>query len=609
MFGFHSYSESPFSTLTAAEGGGGAIQSGEALLQSSGEFLSSGSLYISSQYLLENSGSLDSNGSLYITSQVLLESSGTTVHDGSLYVSASNTLEGSGNLGVNGSLVASGASLVLDAGTTTANGTLIHGSDTVAENSGAIDASPSLILGVESTLTGSGTIGAGSAGGSTLAGASFLVDAGTLTSNGSLIATTSSSLEGSGTLSSNATAALDGAILKLNSGTVGANGTLINSGSTSLVNSGEVLPGGSLLAVHSTSLEGSGTLDSDIMVLRGIQAVVGTTYDEFLKTTQRLNYKPALPRLLHPDVALDFAINEGGGDVFSTSSRAQKGTIGNLSWGRVDGRQSLTSPGGSNDYRITASSNGLQFDNTTLYVSFKPTSSYPFPMFLFNMRGTSQNNNEIDIYCVTSTQTLYIDVYNGTTLQRTTVSGVSVNNWHNLAVTIGSDLKAYLNGTLAGTYSSITIPSTIDDSIYIGGTAGNDQAFRGSIDHFRWYNKQLSAVDITNLSKNISQDYYFSNLVPNHYEMSKITTGTPVLSHTLTTTLSGQATITAFPWLGGVSFESSGILTANGVLLTELDVVPFTANINQIEDSTKNIYQIYTKTTNINRLHTKSFEK
>ena len=668
MFGFHTYSENPFSTLTA-DGGGGSIQSGVALLEASGELFSAGSLYITSQDLLENSGSLTPNGSLYVSAVNALEGSGSLTANGTLIHGAGSTIQGVGVIGPNGTLIASGASLILDAGEITAygtliqvsqsaiegsgelnandsltvnsaaslqssgtlnsnntigmdgaslvlhageitpNGTLIHGADSVTEGSGELISNNSLIATSQASIIGSGTIGAGSVGGSTLASSSLLAHGGTLTANGSVAVATSASLESSGTLTSNNTMSVDSAVLTLNSGTIGANGTLINSGKSSIVGSGELSPAASLLAIGSTSLENSGTLDSNIMALRGIQAVVGTTYDEFIYSSHRLNYKPALPRLLGSDIALDFPINEGGGSVFSASSRSQIGAVGNLSWGRVDGRMALTSPGGSNDYRITTSSNGLEFDNTTLVISFKPTTSYPFATFLFNMRGTSQNNNEIDIYCITSTETLYIDVYDGTTLQRTTITGVSINTWHNLAITIGTDLKAYLNGVLAGTYSSITMPSTIDDSIYIGGTAGNDQAFRGSIDHFRWYNRQLPLVEIASLSNNMSQDYHLARLVPNHYQMSQIITGTPILSSNLSALLVGQATITAFPWLGGVSFESSGILTANGVILNELDVVPFTTNINQVENYTNNIYQIYAQTTNINRLHTKSFEK
>jgi len=645
MFGFHSFSENPFSALT---GDIGATKTGSALLSASGELLSSGSQYISGLSLLSSSGELSSAATLYI--------------------SAANALENSGTLTANGSLVVPGVSLLLNVGTVTANGTLIHGAISAIEgsgtiganstsgangaivnlNSGTLTANGTLQVAGTSALEGSGTLG--SDGSNALTSATLKLNAGTLTSNGtlyitsdsvesasgtltsnpSLYNTSQSLLEASGTLGSNATMGVDGASLKLNSGTLGANGTLIhgadialsgsgiitpnntliNSGKTFVVNSGELLPGGSLLAVSDSAISGSGTITSNIMVLRGIKAVVGITYNEFAKKTQRLNYKPALPRLQNNDIALDFAINEGAGSVFSSTSRRQKGTIGNLSWGRVDGRMSLTSPGGANDYRITASSNGLNFDNTTLYISFKPTVSYGANVFLFNMRGTGSNNNEIDIYCITNQQKLFIDVYDGTTLQRTEISNVSINTWHNLAVTIGTDLKAYLNGDLQATYPSIVLPSVINDNIYIGGTSPNAQAFRGSIDHFRWYNRQLSAIEVANLSKNISQDYYFNNLVPNHYEMSRVTGGSPVLSHNITASLLGQGTIPyAFPWLGGAYFESSGTLSANGVILSELDVVPFTAYINQIEDSTSNIYQIYNKTMNVNRLYTKSLEK
>jgi len=641
MLGFHSFSENPFSALT---GDIGATKTGSALLSASGELLSSGSQYISGLSLLSSSGELSSAATLYI--------------------SAANALENSGTLTANGSLVVPGASLLLDAGTVTANGTLIHGAISAIEgsgtiganstlgangaivnlNSGTLTANGTLQVAGTSALEGSGTLG--SDGSNALTSATLKLNAGTLTSNGtlyitsdsvesasgtltsnpSLYNTSQSLLEASGTLGSNATMGVDGASLLLHAGTLTAYGTLLStsssllensgtlssngtirvdgttlSGKTSVVNSGELSPGGSLLAVSNSAISGSGTITSNIMVLRGIEAVVGITYDEFAKTTQRLNYKPALPRLQNNDIALDFAINEGAGSVFSSTSRRQKGTTGNLSWGRVDGRMSLTSPGGSySDYRISASSNGLDFNLASFVLSFKPTLINPAYQWIWHMRGTSNNNNEIDIYCRTSTQQLFIDVYDNTTLQRTTLSNVPVNTWNTLVITVGADLKAYLNGALAGTHSSIIMPSTIGNNIYIGGNSFNENSFGGSIDHFRWYNRQLSAIEVANLSKNISQDYYFNSLVPNHYEMSRVTGGTPVLTHNIAASLLGQGTIpNALPWLGGAYFESSGTLSANGVILSELDVVPFTAYINQI----------YNKTMNVNRLYTKSLEK
>jgi len=678
MFGFHSFSEAPFSAQA------GVSESGAALLQASGELFSSGSLYItsqstfdnsgiltsnnslyiSSQDLLEGSGELSSNGTLYITSQTLLQNSGELTSNGTMTVSAANLLEGSATLGPDGSLLASGSSLLLDAGTLTSNGTLIHGAQSALEasgtlgsdrssaltsatlklNAGTLTSNGTLIHGSQSALEASGTLG--SDGSSAVTSATLKLNAGTLTSNGtlyitsdsiesasgtlvsnpSLYNTSQSLLEASGTLGSNATMGVDGASLLLHAGTLTAYGTLLStsssllensgtlssngtirvdgttlSGKTSVVNSGELSPGGSLLAVSNSAISGSGTITSNIMVLRGIEAVVGITYDEFAKTTQRLNYKPALPRLQNNDIALDFAINEGAGSVFSSTSRRQKGTTGNLSWGRVDGRMSLTSPGGSySDYRISASSNGLDFNLASFVLSFKPTLINPAYQWIWHMRGTSNNNNEIDIYCRTSTQQLFIDVYDNTTLQRTTLSNVPVNTWNTLVITVGADLKAYLNGALAGTHSSIIMPSTIGNNIYIGGNSFNENSFGGSIDHFRWYNRQLSAIEVANLSKNISQDYYFNSLVPNHYEMSRVTGGTPVLTHNIAASLLGQGTIpNALPWLGGAYFESSGTLSANGVILSELDVVPFTAYINQI----------YNKTMNVNRLYTKSLEK
>ena len=202
-------------------------------------------------------------------------------------------------------------------------------------------------------------------------------------------------------------------------------------------------------------------------------------------------------------------------------------------------------------------------------------------------------------------------IYDGTTLQNITTPNnyITLNQWNTVAITWDTTLKVYVNDNAPLSLSSFVEPSVLGSTLYIGGRVEDNSVFQGSMDHFRWYNRELRPVEISSLSKNMSQDYQLARLVPNHYQMSQIITGTPVLTHNISSTLVGSGVLSAYPWIGGVSLESSGVITANGVILNELDVVPFTTNINQVEDYTNNIYQIYAQTTNINRLHTKSFEK
>ena len=632
----------------------------------SGTLTANGTLQVAGTSALEGSGTLSSNGTMAVDGASLLLDAGTLSANGTLIHAADSVLQASGTIGVAGSAAVAGATLELNSGTVTANGTLQFAGSTLLENSGEltssgavfragksaitgsgeISATPQLTILGSSALEGSGTLVSGPA--LTTVSSTLLLNAGTLTPNGTLIHGVESALEGSGTfdssaillkhgestLSASGTLAVDGslaisAIYDIeSSGTIGANASSIVSASTVISSSGELASYATLAGSFVCSQTGVSTITGQIGKTVPAEAVVGTTYAEFLKSTRRLSYKPALTRLSSKDesIALDFAFNEGAGNLRSTSSRNQIGNIGNLSWGRVDGRMSLTSPGGANNYRVTTSSNDLNFDNTTIYISFKPTVSYPANVFLFNMRGTFQNNNEIDIYCVTTQQKLFIDVYDGTALQRTEIPNVSINTWHNLAVTIGTDLKAYLNGDLQATYSSIILPSVIGSNIYIGGTAGNSQAFRGSIDHFRWYNRQLSAIEVANLSKNITQSYTFNSLVPNYYNMSNLT-GLARIVNNGSTSLSSNGIISAHgsflianlkSSFGGVGeIIANGIATefttsaarlsaaanllANGVILGELDVVPFTVFINRLEQYDGNVYQRFVQEFNVAR--------
>lgn len=633
----------------------------------SGTLTANGTLQVAGTSALEGSGTLSSNGTMAVDGASLLLDTGTLSANGTLIHAADSALQASGTIGVAGSAAVAGATLELNSGTVTANGTLQFAGSTLLENSGELTSSGVVFRAGKSAITGSGEISATPQltilGSSTLEGfgtlisgpalttvsSTLLLNAGTLTPNGTLIHSVESALEGSGTfdssaillkhgestLSASGTLAVDGslaisAIYDIeSSGTIEANASSIVSASTVISSNGELASYATLAGSFVCSQTGVCTITGQIGKTVPAEAVVGTTYAEFLKSTRRLSYKPALTRLSSKDesIALDFAFNEGAGNLRSTSSRNQIGNIGNLSWGRVDGRMSLTSPGGSyNDYRISASSNGLDFNLASFVLSFKPTLINPAYQWIWHMRGTSNNNNEIDIYCRTSTQQLFIDVYDNTTLQRTTLSNMPVNTWNTLVITVGADLKAYLNGALAGTHSSITMPSTIANNIYIGGNSFNENSFGGSIDHFRWYNRELNSSEVANLSKNITQSYTFNSLVPNYYNMSNLT-GLARIVNNGSTSLSSNGIISAHgsflianlkSSFGGVGeIIANGIATefttsaarlsaaanllANGVILGELDVVPFTVFINRLEQYDGNVYQRFVQEFNVAR--------
>jgi len=633
----------------------------------SGTLTANGTLQVAGTSALEGSGTLSSNGTMAVDGASLLLDTGTLSANGTLIHAADSTLQASGTIGVAGSAAVAGATLELNSGTVTANGTLQFAGSTLLENSGEltssgvvfragksaitssgeISATPQLTILGSSTLEGSGTLVSGPA--LTTVSSTLLLNAGTLTPNGTLIHGVESALEGSGTfdssaillkhgestLSASGTLAVDGslaisAIYDIeSSGTIGANASSIVSASTVILSNGELASYATLAGSFVCSQTGVCTITGQIGKTVPAEAVVGTTYAEFLKSTRRLSYKPALTRLSSKDqsIALDFAFNEGAGNLRSTSSRNQIGNIGNLSWGRVDGRQSLTSTGISyQNNRIAVSTDGIVLDKNTIFMSFKP-SVINTVKFLVNLRGTDNNNNEIDLYIANSGK-IIVSIYDGTTLQNITTTNnyVQLNEWNTLALTWDTTLTLYVNDKAPLSLTSFVEPSVLGQTLYIGGRVENNGAFAGSIDHFRWYNRELNSSEVANLSKNITQSYTFNSLVPNYYNMSNLT-GLARIVNNGSTSLSSNGIISAHgsflianlkSSFGGVGeIIANGIATefttsaarlsaaanllANGVILGELDVVPFTVFINRLEQYDGNVYQRFVQEFNVAR--------
>ena len=634
----------------------------------SGTLTANGTLQIAGTSALEGSGTLSSNGTMAVDGASLLLDAGTLSANGTLIHAADSALQASGTIGVAGSAAVAGATLELNSGTVTANGTLQFAGSTLLENSGELTSSGVVFRGGKSAITGSGEISATPQltilGSSTLEGSGTLIggpalttvsstlvlNAGTLTPNGTLIHGVESALEGSVTLDSSAillkhgestlsasgTLAVDGslaisAIYDIeSSGTIGANASSIVSASTVISSSGELASYATLAGSFVCSQTGVCTITGQIGKTVPAEAVVGTTYAEFLKSTRRLSYKPALTRLSSKDesIALDFAFNEGAGNLRSTSSRNQIGNIGNLSWGRVDGRQSLTSTGiNYQNNRITVSTDGMVLDKNTIFMSFKPSVGGGL-RWLFSIVGTSNNNNEIESYIYTDGR-LWFYIYDGATAQSIVApaSSIQYEQWNTLAITWShlGDITLTLNGTTY-TYSSVVLPSVFGNTLYIGGRNSDNNGMKGSIDHFRWYNRELNSSEVANLSKNITQSYTFNSLVPNYYNMSNLT-GLARIVNNGSTSLSSNGIISAHgsflianlkSSFGGVGeIIANGIATefttssarlsaaanllANGVILGELDVVPFTVFINRLEQYDGNVYQRFVQEFNVAR--------
>jgi hypothetical protein len=556
MFGFHSFSENPFSSLSAVSAD--EVKTGVATLSASGTLDLNGTIEHLGLATLAASGSLTSNGLIIAPGSSLLLDAGTVTANGTLLTPIAASLEASGELSSDASLIRSSEAAIIGSGTISSNGTALVPLNSSVESSGELTSDVHVVHGGISQLEASGTLGVSES--VALDGTSLLLDAGTVSAKGTLKIVSDVSVESSGTTSANPsliiphTSSISGtgvvsgisSSVKVSdttissSGTTSNNGTLILGPSDSIQGVGSLTPdasnlisgkaaltspGATLIAgtfapgLLAASMSASSTITGQIGMDLESQATVGNTAKEFLKKTSRPNYKPALPKLSGKDVVLDFPFHEGAGNLRSVSSRRQSGDIGNLSWGRVDGRQCLTSAGTSYaNNRVSFDTNGVSLTRSTIVISFKPT-SISSNHFLFNLRGTANNNNEIDCY-IRSNQKITIDIYNGTSKQTITTAAINLNQWNTLVLTWDDNLKAYLNGSDPVTLGSFVEPAVLGSTFYIAGRTEDNFGFIGSIDHFRLYNKQISDIEAKQLHKNIYKDYSLDYIVPNHYEVN-----------------------------------------------------------------------------------------
>ena len=667
MFGFHSFSENPFSSLSAVSAD--EVKTGVATLSASGTLDLNGTIEHLGLATLAASGSLTSNGSIIAPGSSLLLDAGTVTANGTLLTPIAASLEASGELSSDASLIRSSEAAIIGSGTISSNGTALVPLNSSVESSGELTSDVHVVHGGISQLEASGTLGVSES--VALDGTSLLLDAGTVSAKGTLKIVSDVSVESSGTTSANPsliiphTSSISGtgvvsgisSSVKVSdttissSGTTSNNGTLILGPSDSIQGVGSLTPdasnlisgkaaltspGATLIAgtfapgLLAASMSASSTITGQIGMDLESQATVGNTAKEFLKKTSRPNYKPALPKLSGKDVVLDFPFHEGAGNLRSVSSRRQSGDIGNLSWGRVDGRQCLTSAGTSYaNNRVSFDTNGVSLTRSTIVISFKPT-SISSNHFLFNLRGTANNNNEIDCY-IRSNQKITIDIYNGTSKQTITTAAINLNQWNTLVLTWDDNLKAYLNGSDPVTLGSFVEPAVLGSTFYIAGRTEDNFGFIGSIDHFRLYNKQISDIEAKQLHKNIYKDYSLDYIVPNHYEMTRVTTSGRLMKNS-SSTISGSGQVVsrgtfllaklkaAFGGLAEInadgestpldistaSLQAIATITANGLLLGELDTVAFTMFINRLEDYNVDVYRQFVKEFNVARLKTVS---
>lgn len=664
MFGFYSFSEKPFSAAAVATAA--ATHEGGANLQASGILTADSSLYIVGSEIFESSGNIIANNSLVVSAKSSLSStatisaiqatvaegasllvdSGTVSSNGTLLISGKSNISASGDITADGQKFLTTGSTISSSGVVTSSPSLIVSSALSVSSSGNVTAQESVIVSGSSSLPSSGTIEATS---SVIIPGEFNVSgSGTIASAATVVKSVKSSIEASGSLSSDihtvvgiagslsgvATVSAKGTAFKTSSASITGSGVITNTPTNLLVGKADLTSPGVTLTTGTfgpgqlkASLSASATVTSQIGIDYYNSITIGTTFAEFIKGTKRLSYVPAMPLLSHKDrdIVLDFPFYEGAGNLHGVSSRKQVGNIGNLSWGRVDGRQSLTSTGTSySNNRISFDTNGISLTRSTIVISFKPISIFT-NHFLFNLRGTANNNNEIDCY-IKSNQKITIDIYNGTSKQTITTSAVNLNQWNTLVLTWDNNLKAYLNGADAVSLGGFSEPAALGSTFYIAGRVEDNFSFAGSIDHFRVYNRELENVEAKEIHKNINKDYTFNSLIPNHYRMSEVS-GTGRILKNGSADIIGNGTIAAHgsfilanlkSSFGGLaeiaangsstpldvssaSLSATATFLANGILLGELDIVPFTVFINRLENYDQNVYQTFVKEMNVAR--------
>jgi len=478
----------------------GEIRAGEASLQNNSTIVGGGTLAISSQATPSAVASFSSLVSVIVGGASSHSSSSTASPKGTLSITGRYGVSGNAYIDAYGSLAAHGATLLLDSGLLSSKPSVILSGKLGAVGTGTLSGSQKIFRSVAASLLGNGTVAP---------------DVHTITGIGS-------ELQGIGSFSPNGTMALAGRILTEAVSNITGYGTRTTLGKSNI-----------------------------------------GPFDDLVIATRRPSYLPALPKLKTDDsIFVDFPLYEGAGNIRSTTSRKTVGNIGNLAWGRVNGRMSLTSNGTSySNNRLSFDTTGMSITNSSLFVSFKPTSFNTYN-FLFNLRGTANNNNEIDIY-YRSNSTVYVVIYNGTTSQTVTISGVSLNEWNSLVVTWGDGLQVSLNGGTPVTLASLTPPSVLGSTAYVGGRIEDNFNIVGSIDHFRFYNRQLKTAEVSQLHRSINQNYTFNRLLIQSDKMSR--------------------------------------MLANGILLGELDLVTLITYINRSEGYNIDVSKEFIKGCSVSR--------
>ena len=177
----------------------------------------------------------------------------------------------------------------------------------------------------------------------------------------------------------------------------------------------------------------------------------------------------------------------------------------------------------------STSYSSLQFNGTSTYVtvpdsdSLSLNGSYTYAAWIYPITlGEGSSGRLVDksgtngyVFGLTATDTVFVN--HGASTKTFTNSTITFNTWQHLAITYdGSNLRLYVNGSLADTVAQTTTPNLDSNTMYIGNRSANDRTFNGLMSDIRMYKGTvLNGTQISDLYGGSSSN---DNLLSVHWK-------------------------------------------------------------------------------------------